>query len=227
MPKARPVAGKPAFGPSAEGVRVKICGITSAEDAKAAVEAGADALGFNFYPKSPRCVPLSTAAGIIAKLPPFVTPVALFVDPTQGQVLSALGACRWGALQFHGDEDPGFLESFPWDLQIKALRVKDKRSLNLTKMYPRVGAWLVDAAGTGLYGGSGKVGRWDLAAQAAKQKAVLLAGGLTPENVAEAVRKVRPWGVDTASGVEVEGKPGKKDPKRMRAFVMNAKRALE
>ena len=224
MPAA---AASKAFGPSAAGVRVKICGITNADDAWAAVDAGADALGFNFYAKSPRYIELENAAKIIRKLPPFVAPVALFVDPTQGQVLGALGACRWGALQFHGDEDPGFLEAFPWDLQIKALRVKDKRTLNLSKMYPRCGAWLIDAVAPGLFGGSGKLGRWDLAASVAKQKPLILAGGLTPENVAEAVKKVKPWGVDTASGVEVDGKPAKKDAKKMRAFVINAKRALE
>jgi phosphoribosylanthranilate isomerase len=221
--KAAPRSGQV---PAATGVKVKICGITSLDDAKAAVDAGADALGFNFYPKSPRYIALKEAAAIVTKLPPMVTAVALFVDPPQSQVLEALRACRWGALQFHGDEDPDFLSAFPWDLQIKAARIKDKGSLShLKAAYARCGAWLVDAAVAGEYGGTGKLARWDLAALAAKVKPVLLAGGLTEENVAEAVRKVKPWGVDTASGVEKA--PGKKDAKKMRAFVLNAKRALE
>jgi phosphoribosylanthranilate isomerase len=204
--------------------RVKICGITSLDDARAAVDAGADALGFNFYAKSPRFIALKKAAEIIQQLPPFVAPVALFVDPTEGQVLQALGACRWGSLQFHGDEDPGFMAAFPWDLQIKALRLKDKRSLSLLKMYPRVAALLVDASVPGQFGGTGQKARWDLAREAGKKKPVILAGGLTPENVAQAVKEVRPYGVDTASGVEK--KPGKKDPAKMRAFVRNAKLSL-
>ena len=214
-----------AWGPSDAGVRVKICGITTMDDAKAAVDAGADALGFNFYPKSSRTIALREAAVIVAKLPPLMTAVAVFVNPSEGQVLETLSVCRWGALQFHGDEDPAFLASFPGDLQIKAARIQDKRGLShLKAAYSRCGAWLVDAAVAGEYGGTGKLARWDLAALAAKEKPVLLAGGLTPDNVAEAVRAVKPWAVDTASGVEKS--PGKKDVKKMKAFVLNAKQAL-
>ena len=214
-----------AYGPSAAGVRVKICGIGSLDDALAAVDAGADALGFNFYAKSPRAITLKAAAAIVTKLPPLISAVAVFVNPTQAQVLESLRACRWGALQFHGDEDPDFLSAFPWDLQIKAARLKDKGTLShLKAAYGRCGTWLVDAAVAGEFGGTGKLAQWDLAALAAKGKPVLLAGGLTEDNVAEAVRKVKPWGVDTASGVEKA--VGKKDAKKMRAFVLNAKRAL-
>jgi phosphoribosylanthranilate isomerase len=216
-----------AWGTPAAGVKVKICGITNWEDAKASVDAGADALGFNFYAKSPRYVPLKQAAAIVAKLPPFVAAVALFVNPSEGEVLQALRAARWGALQFHGDEDPNFLSAFPWDLQIKASRLDSKTALKELRMgYARSGAWLLDAPATGLYGGSGKLGRWDLAKLAMKEKKpVILAGGLKPENVAEAVKAVRPWGVDTASGVEKA--PGKKDFKKVQTFVLNAKRALQ
>ena len=207
-------------------MRVKICGITNLDDAKAAVDAGADALGFNFYPKSPRYLTLRQAAQIVPKLPVFVTAVAVFVDPTQSLILETLRACRWGALQFHGDEDPELLSAFPADLQIKAARLKDKRALShLKAAYGRCGAWLVDAAVPGEFGGTGKLASWDLAAEAAKVKPVILAGGLTADNVAAAVRKVKPWAVDTASGVEKS--PGKKDAKKMRDFVLNAKRALD
>jgi len=204
-------------------VKVKICGITSLDDALAACDAGADALGFNFYPKSPRWLPLGRAAEIVRRLPPFVAPVALFVEPGEAQVREALGACRWGALQFSGDEDEDLLASFPADLVLRSARLKDRRGLKTVLAYPRCAALLADAAVDGSYGGTGKLGRWDLAAELAKQRTVLLAGGLGPENVAEAVRAVRPWGVDVASGVE--SAPGRKDALKMRRFVEAAKAA--
>lgn len=210
---------KPAI--KASQVKVKVCGLRTLDDAMAAVDAGADALGFNFYPASPRSISLRAAAGIIAKLPPFVTPVAVWVNPSLGQVREALGACRWGALQFSGDEEDELLLSFPSDLCIQTVRLADKRSLTALKSRPRSAAWLVDASVKGSFGGTGKVARWDLAAMAAKMKPVILAGGLTPENVAEAVRVVRPYGVDTASGVEKS--PGRKDAALMKAFVRAAK----
>ena len=219
MATKRPVAK--AKAPKASVVKVKICGLRSLDDALAAVDAGADALGFNFYPASPRYVSLKAAADIIAKLPPFVTPVAVWVNPTLGQVREALGACRWGALQFSGEDEDELLHSFPPDLCIQTVRLTDKRSLTALKSLPRSAAWLVDASVKGSFGGSGKLARWDLAAAAAKLKAVILAGGLTPENVAEAVRTVRPYGVDTASGVEKS--PGRKDAALMQAFVRAAK----
>lgn len=210
--------------PEQAPVKVKICGITSLADARAAVDAGADALGFNFWPQSPRSTTLKAAAAIIPKLPPFVAPVAVWVDPAEAQVREALGACRWAAQQFSGDEGEDLLLSFPADLRIQAARLKDRRSLTALKHRPACAAWLVDASVPGQYGGTGKVARWDLAAELARTRTVLLAGGLNPANVAEAVRKVRPYGVDTASGVEKS--PGRKDAAKMRAFVKAAKAAL-
>lgn len=206
-------------------VRVKICGLTSLDDSLRAIDAGADALGFNFYPKSPRSLTLAKAAKIIAKLPPLVATVAVWVDPSEGQVREALGACRWSALQFSGDEPDDLVLSFPRDLVIRAARLKDKRDLKTVGLMPPCAAWLVDAAVPGQFGGTGKAARWDLAASLAKQRTVILAGGLKPGNVAEAVRKVRPYGVDTASGVEKS--PGRKDAAKMRAFVREAKQAGE
>lgn len=203
--------------------RVKVCGITSADDARAAVDAGADALGFNFYPASPRHVDLKRAAAIVQRLPPFVTPVALFVNAPQARVREALGACRWGALQFSGDEDEDLLLSFPADLVLRTVRLKDKRGLKPALATPRCAALLVDAAVAGSYGGTGRTARWDLAAALAKARTVILAGGLSPDNVAEAVRTVRPWGVDVASGVEKA--PGRKDAVKMREFIRVAKAA--
>jgi phosphoribosylanthranilate isomerase len=205
-------------------LRVKVCGITSADDARAAVDAGADALGFNFYEKSPRFIELKKAAAIIQKLPPFVTPVALFVNAPGSQVREALGACRWGALQFSGDEDEDLLLSFPADLVLRTVRLKDKRGLKAALGTPRCAGLLVDAAVEGSYGGTGKLARWDLAAAIAAERTVILAGGLVPSNVAEAVKQVRPWGVDVASGVEKA--PGRKDALKMREFIRAAKAAL-
>jgi phosphoribosylanthranilate isomerase len=206
-------------------VRVKVCGLTSLDDSLRAIDAGADALGFNFYPKSPRYVPLAKAARIIAKLPPLVATVAVWVGPTEAQLRQALGACRWSALQFSGDEPDELALSFPKDLLIRAARMKDKRDLKAVERKPACAAWLVDAAVKGSFGGTGRTARWDLAAALSKKRTVILAGGLTPANVAQAVREVRPYGVDTASGVEKA--PGRKDAAKMRAFVKEAKRAGE
>jgi phosphoribosylanthranilate isomerase len=208
-------------------VRVKICGITQLEDALAAAEAGADALGFNFYAKSPRCVSLAKAAGILKKLPPFVGRVGVFVNPTQGEVERALSSMRLDWLQFHGDEDFDFVSRFPADMVIKAFRVKGKADLKGFNPFVGSAAFLLDAHHAGAYGGTGKVFSWDLALEAKKRfgRPVILAGGLTPENVAEAVRKVKPWAVDTASGVE--SAPGKKDKDKMRRFIRAAKEAGE
>lgn len=205
--------------------RVKICGITSLDDALAAADAGADALGFNFYAQSPRYVTLSKAGGIMKKLPPFVGRVGVFVNPTQAEVERALSSMRLDWLQFHGDEDFDFVSRFPLDMVIKAQRVKDKKNLKALLPFSGSAAFLLDAHSEGSYGGSGKTFRWDIALEAKKKygRPVILAGGLTPANVAEAVRKVKPWAVDTASGVE--SAPGKKDKEKMRQFIAAAKSA--
>lgn len=201
-------------------VRVKICGITRTEDALAAVESGADALGFMFYEDSPRCVTVKQAAEIIAALPPFATRVGVFVNPTEGAVRAAIAGCGIDALQFHGEERPEFCRRFGLRV-IKAFRVRDAESLKPLADFSSE-AWLLDSFVAGKHGGTGAVFNWDLAAQAVQRGGrVILAGGLTPENAAEAVRRVRPYALDVSSGVE--SAPGKKDAAKVRAFIAAAK----
>jgi phosphoribosylanthranilate isomerase len=205
-------------------VKVKICGITNEADALAACEAGADALGFNFYPESPRAIPLDKAAAIIRELPCFVSIVGLFVDPNIAMVQAAALKCRLDQLQLHGQVDDGLLDLLPRDKVILACPVKDARSLKALQGR-RAGAFLLDAAKPGLHGGTGQSFRWDLALKAQSLgRPIILAGGLTPANVAEAIRIAKPWAVDVASGVELS--PGKKSPKLMREFVLAAKAAV-
>jgi phosphoribosylanthranilate isomerase len=203
-------------------VKVKICGITSLDDALHACACGADALGFVFYEKSPRCIAQETAAAIIRELPPFVATVGLFVNEEPERIEEIAHFCDLGIVQLHGDERPDECDFTPRRL-IKALRVKDAASLAGYEEY-RVSALLLDAWVKGAYGGTGHSFNWELAAQVARQRPVILAGGLTPENVAEAVRTVRPYAVDVSSGVEAA--PGKKDPAKVAAFITAARRAL-
>ncbi len=200
-------------------VRVKICGITHIDDALHAAESGADALGFVFYAKSPRHLTPEQARGIIATLPPFVTTVGLFVneEPTRLRDISAY--CGLDIVQLHGDEGPSAC-SIPPRRVIKALRIKDAASLLGHADY-QVSALLLDAWVAGSYGGTGEMFNWSLAADVARQRPVILAGGLTPENVAAAVRAVRPYAVDVSSGVEAAA--GRKDPEKVAAFIKNAK----
>ena len=199
-------------------VRVKICGITRLEDALAAVRLGADALGFNFWPGSRRFVEPAAARAIVAQLPPFVTSVGVFVNQPSAAVLAATTRSGVGAIQLHGDEPPRECEGYPLPV-IKALRVSGPESLAAMERY-RVRALLLDAP-SAEFGGSGQTFDWALAAEAARRATVILAGGLTPANVAAAVRAVRPWAVDVASGVE--SSPGVKDADKMRRFVEGAK----
>jgi phosphoribosylanthranilate isomerase len=201
-------------------VRVKICGITSQADALAAVEAGADALGFMFYEQSPRFVSPRIVAEIVPQLPPFLARVGVFVNPTEEAVRRAVLACALDTLQFHGDEPPEFCRRFGVKV-IKAFRVDDAASLQALPAY-RTDAWLLDSCVPGLLGGTGAKFNWDLAVEAKRLgRPIILAGGLTPENIGEAVRRVQPYAVDVSSGVEMT--PGRKDPARMRAFVQAAK----
>jgi len=201
-------------------VRVKICGITSAEDALAAVDAGADALGFMFYETSPRAVTPRQVSEILRDLPPFVARVGVFVNPAADQVRSTMVETGIDTLQFHGEETPEFCRRFGLRA-IKAFRVRDAQSLQPLADF-RSEAWLLDSFVDGKHGGTGAIFNWDLAAQAVKQGArVILAGGLTPENVADAVRQVRPYAVDVSSGVEFA--PGRKDIAKVRAFIAAAK----
>ncbi len=202
--------------------RVKICGITNLADAQAAVEAGADALGFVFYKKSPRSMTIPAVAKITKKMPPFIMRVGVFVNSTEEMVTRAIGECGLGLLQFHGDEPPEFCTRFG-QMSMKAFRIRDAESLKELPKYATE-AWLLDAYSTGNLGGTGEKFNWDLAVEAQKfGKPFFLAGGLTPENVAAAVRKVQPYGVDVSSGVE--SLPGKKDHARVRAFIANVRQA--
>ncbi len=200
-------------------VKVKICGITSVADALAAVDAGADALGFMFYAPSPRNVSLGAAAEIIRQLPPFVAKVGVFVNPAEDEVRRAIADCGLDTLQFHGEETPEFCRRFSLKT-MKAFRVRDAESLEQTQPYTNE-AWLLDSYVAGQLGGTGARFNWDLATGAARRHTVLLAGGLTPENAAEAVLKVRPYGLDVSSGVE--SAPGKKDAAKVRTFIAAAK----
>lgn len=199
---------------------VKICGLTNAPDASAALEAGADVLGFVFYEASPRHVSVREAAKIIRELPPFAVKAGVFVDASEDLVMRAIGDCGLNLLQFHGNETPEYCTQFGL-MSMKAFRVQDSQSLKILPTYSTE-AWLLDAFVADKAGGTGERFNWDLAVEAVKfGRPVFLAGGLTPGNVAEAVRKVRPYGVDVSSGVEAE--PGKKDHEKIREFIRAAK----
>lgn len=197
-------------------VKVKICGITSIGDAEEAVEAGANAIGLMFYPGSPRCITVEEAEKIERGLPPYVLRVGVFADPDPEDVFTALHRCGLNILQFHGHETPEFCQQFGV-MTMKAFRIRDAGSLKEIPKY-NTDAYLLDSYVPGKPGGTGEKFKWELAVEAAKfGKPIFLAGGLTPINVDEAVRIVKPFGVDVSSGVEIS--PGKKDPAKMRAFI--------
>jgi len=203
----------------AQHIKVKVCGITNAEDAWAAIEAGADALGFIFYEKSPRYVVPAVAARIIAELPPLITPVGVFVNENGAAVRSIMDSCRLAIAQLHGEENSAYCRELSRPA-MKALRLKDRGSLLALAEYQARGGvrgFVLDTFSELSYGGTGQTMDWGLAAEVAKQTRILLAGGLTPSNVMEAVRTVHPYGVDVSSGVE--SAPGKKDHAKIRAFV--------
>jgi len=202
-------------------MRIKICGITSVEDARLCVEAGADALGFIFVERTPRYVAPDAAARIIAGLPPFVTPVGVFWDHAPGHVKAVAEQCGLGALQFHGDEAPEDLQEYRLPV-IKTLKVAAAADLARMAGY-RVSAFLLDSPSRWSEGQARPPIPWEVAAEAARRHPVLLSAGLTPENVAGAVRRVRPYGVDVNSGVEA--RPGRKDPARVQRFVAEARAA--
>lgn len=203
-------------------VIVKICGITNLADGLAAAEAGADALGFVFYDKSPRHVSLEAAADMIRQLPPFLVKVGVFVNASEDLVLRAIGECGLNLLQFHGEETPEYCTQFGL-MNMKAFRIRDAASLAALDNYP-TDAWLLDAYSAGQLGGTGEKFNWDLAVEASRRgRPIFLAGGLTPENVAQAVAQVRPYAVDVSSGVEAA--PGRKDPAKVKAFIQAAKGA--
>jgi phosphoribosylanthranilate isomerase len=202
-------------------IKIKICGITNLEDALAAADAGADALGFNFYKKSPRCIEPEKAAEIISQLPPFAVPVGVFVNEREEKIREIQQLTCLQAVQFHGDESPEFCQRFGGRI-IKAFQVKDKESLKTMAHY-HVGAFLLDSYRDGVRGGTGVTFDWHLAVVAKTFGKIILAGGLTPDNIAEAVKLVQPYGVDVAGGVEKE--PGIKDHVKMKKFVTEVRRA--
>jgi len=204
-------------------VRVKICGITNVADARAAAALGADALGFNFVRGSRRYVTPEMAKAIIVALPPFVVPVGVFADAPITQVREICDFCGIQTVQLHGDESPAYVARLHHYRRIKAVRVATLEDLRLLERYT-VDAYLLDAKVPGELGGTGESFDWNLAAEGRRHGLIILAGGLTPENVAEAVRRARPYAVDVASGVEVE--PGIKDRHLIAAFVAAAKSAV-
>jgi phosphoribosylanthranilate isomerase len=205
--------------------RVKICGITRPGDARAAADAGADAIGLVFYPRSPRYLSVERALEIRDALPPFVQTVALFVNPDAAQVAQVIGRVRPAMLQFHGEETPRFCDEFGLPY-IKACRVKEGAGsevdlLEYLRPFSRAAAWLLDSH-VEEYGGVGESFDWSLA-PAVRERPLVLSGGLTPGNVAEAIRRVRPWGVDVSSGVE--SAKGIKDAAKIAAFVAEVRNA--
>lgn len=202
-------------------VRIKICGITDGDDALHAIDCGADALGFVFYDRSPRAITRNKARAIIAQLPPLVTVVGLFVNADPHTVREIADDCGLDLIQYHGDESPEMVRLAP-RRAIRALRVRENEIFDEIDRYPASGL-LLDAWVSGSFGGTGVLCNWEIAAAIAKKRPVILAGGLTPENVATAIQAVRPYGVDVSSGVEAT--PGHKDRKKVAAFIKAAQLA--
>jgi phosphoribosylanthranilate isomerase len=205
-------------------VRVKICGITNAADAHAAIDAGANLLGFNFYAKSPRRISEADAAKIRSQLPKKIKAVGIFVNAPPSEVAALCKSLKLHAAQLHGDETPEEVTELASSLPVfKAFRVEPDFPLATLDEYPEAYAFLFDAGHTGQYGGTGHTTDWDVARRATVGRRIILAGGLKVENVAAAVRIVRPYGIDVASGVE--SRPGKKDHGLLREFVEEVRRA--
>jgi len=205
--------------------RVKVCGMTRAEDIEAAARAGADAIGLVFYPPSPRFLRIEQARKLADAVPPFVTSVALFVNPPAEEVRAVLERVRPSMLQFHGEETPGFCGQFgvPY---VKACRVKsgDSAGVDLLKYlqpFSAAAGWLLDSH-VAEYGGVGESFDWSLV-PAELSRPLVLSGGLTRDNVREAIRRVRPWAVDVSSGVEVS--KGIKDAAKIAAFIAEVRNA--
>ena len=204
--------------------RIKICGIKTETDALAAMDAGADLIGFNFYPKSPRYISVGRCRDIMSVIRQHgrVICVGVFVNASAADICATLDTCGLNLAQLHGDEPPEMLSRLG-GRGFKAFRGIPSSLDGFTRK--DAPAFLVDASVKGEYGGTGITADWEGAAELAKNYPFLLAGGLTPENVAEAVRKVRPWGVDVASGVEYA--PGEKDANKMKAFVREVRETMD
>ena len=200
---------------------VKVCGITRLEDALHAVEHGATAIGFVFWPSSPRSIDSHGAAEIIAGLPSDVTTVGVFVNETVEGIRSVVGKTGIIAVQLHGDEPPEYAHAIGCPI-LRSASVDD--AADIGDAWPPSTTLLVDAFDPVRRGGTGRVVDWSRAAQLARQRPIVLAGGLTPDNVADAVAVVRPYGVDVSSGVEAT--PGVKDPEKVSRFLANARNAF-
>jgi phosphoribosylanthranilate isomerase len=201
--------------------RAKICGITRRQDADSAAESGADAIGLVFYPPSPRAVTIAQAKQIVAALPPFVSVVALFVDPEPQQVSQCLDALAVDIIQFHGNESPAFCEQYDKPY-IKAVRMRTDTELqSLAQQYASARGLLLDSYQPGVPGGTGKTFDWSLIAEI--DKPVILAGGLHADNVQQAIRQVRPFAVDVSGGVESE--KGIKSHDKISAFMREVSNA--
>jgi phosphoribosylanthranilate isomerase len=209
------------MGPPGMRTRVKVCGITRPADARAAAEAGADAIGLVFYPPSPRYLSAERALEIRDALPPFVQAVALFVNPDAPQVAQVIGRVRPALLQFHGEETPQFCAQFgvPY---VKACRMRPGvDTLEYLRPFSAAAAWLFDSY-VAEYGGVGERFDWSLV-PAKPERPVILSGGLARDNVGEAIRRLRPWGVDVSSGVE--SAKGIKDAAKVAAFIAEVRNA--
>ncbi|MCX5852293.1 MAG: phosphoribosylanthranilate isomerase [Deltaproteobacteria bacterium] len=203
---------------------VKICGITRIEDALAAVECGADALGFVFYRKSPRCIHPEAARRIIDALPRTVSSVGVFVNEDIGIVTSTMEFCGLSMIQLHGNESPDYSRMFPLSRIIKAFSPSSEEDLDAALRYP-CRAVLIDASVPGQYGGTGKRADWELAARLREARPLIISGGLSSENIIEAIRVLSPDAVDASSGVEIT--PGLKDIDRMETFIKAVRTAEE
>ncbi len=197
-------------------VKLKVCGITTYEDAIAAIEAGAEFLGFNFYAPSPRYIAPENAREIIEQLPPEVVNVGVFVNEARPELVhQKMMLSGVTVAQLHGDEDEMYCRIVGASRVIKALRIGRKFDLETLTGFP-ASAFLIDAFDTKLFGGTGKTSNWDIAQDIAQVANVFLAGGLTPENIGEAIRAVQPYAVDVNSGVEIY--PGRKDKTKLEAL---------
>ena len=203
-------------------VRVKVCGIRSLEEAEASIDAGADALGFNFWGPSPRYISPEAARDIIARLPPLVANIGVFVNEARETIEAIASDLSLAAVQLHGDESPEFCARIVGVKTIKAVRVLGGFQPHSINRYP-TSMILLDKGLAGSYGGTGKTFDWSLAAECARLRPIILAGGLTAENVGAAISTVRPAAIDVCSGVEAE--PGRKDLNKLRSFMLAAAKA--
>jgi phosphoribosylanthranilate isomerase len=203
-------------------LRVKICGINNLNDAFAAINYGADALGFVFYPESPRAIIPDEAKKIISSLPPFITTIGVFVDKSKKELEKIASYSGIDVIQLHGSEPPEFCD-FSKKV-IKAIRVKELSDIEPLNRYKNISAFLLDTYSQNVIGGTGHIFNWEIAVEAKRFGRIILAGGLNPENIEEAVKFVQPYAVDVASGVEGT-KKGIKDHKKLKLFIERAKNA--